>query len=195
MTLPKTPLKVVGMDPSLRNWGLAGGIFDLDTWKLELKGMTVLRPVLPEGKDVRQNSSDLVAASTLYREAFDLTEGAHAVFVEVPVGSQSARAMASYAICIGVLGALMKHRPIYQLNPTEVKVVATGKGTATKREMIQWAMKQHPAAPWPTHITNGKTVVTESTAEHMADAVAAIHAGVVSSQFTQTMALMGHKRS
>lgn len=178
------------MDPSLRNWGLAGGFLDLGTGLITVKGMAVLNAPVPTGKQVRQNSLDLISAAYLFKEALAAAEGAHAVFVEVPHGSQSARAMASYGICVGVLGALKSYLPIYELSADEVKLIATGTKTATKKQMIDWAMRQHPAAPWPTYTRKGKTLTSDSVAEHMADACAAIHAGVASVQFSQTKALM-----
>ena len=83
-------LNVTGMDPSLRNWGLACGKYDTETSKLTILHMDVVSAVLPTGKQVRQNSLDLESAFQLYRGAKVYLEGAQAVFVEVPVGSQSA---------------------------------------------------------------------------------------------------------
>lgn len=184
-------IKVVGQDPSLRNWGIAIGTYCLETKQIQIDKLGITCPVLPTGKQVRQNSSDLEAGFQLYLGAVAAAEGAHAVFVEVPVGSQSARAMASYGICVGTLGALRaKGIPFFEVTPTEVKLAGPGKKTATKIEMIEWAVAKHPEANWPTYVKHGKTLITESSAEHMADAVAAIYAGLRSNQFQQMLALM-----
>ena len=181
-------IKVVGQDPSLRNWGLAIGSLDLDTKKLTIEYLNLTNPVLLKGKQVRQNSTDLESAFQLYNGAKDATVGASAVFVEVPVGSQSARAMASYGICVGVLGALRANGiPFFEVTPTEVKLATVGTKTATKQEMIEWAMASHPEANWPTYKQNGKTMVSEAKAEHMADAVAAIYAGLSCNAFQQVL--------
>jgi Holliday junction resolvasome RuvABC endonuclease subunit len=181
-------IKVVGQDPSLRNWGLAIGYLDLDSKILTIDSLNVTNPVLPTGKQVRQNSTDLESAFQLYKGAADAAIGAHAVFVEVPVGSQSARAMASYGICVGVLGALRANGiPFFEVTPTEVKLAAVGNKTATKQDMIKWAMATHPEANWPTYKQNGKTLVSEAKAEHMADAVAAIYAGMTGNAFQQML--------
>lgn len=183
-------LNVLGMDPSLNNWGLAAAIYDTDTEDLDVKHLSVTQPELPKGKQVRQNSKDLEAAYQLADRAIDAIKDARVVFVEVPVGSQSARAMASYGICVGILGSIRaKSRTFFELNPTEVKLAATGKKTATKQEMIAWAVAKYPNAPWPTYTRNGETLISEAKAEHMADALAAIHAGLQSNQFKQ-MAMM-----
>lgn len=179
-------MKVCGMDPSLRSWGISKGTLVNGT--LELYEIGVLHPTLPTGKQVRQNSLDVESAKQLYSYALAATKGADVVFVEVPVGSQSARAMAGYAICCGVLGALRATGVHFvEVTPTEVKLAAAGKSTATKREMINWAMKAHPEANWPTYKEHGIQVVSEAKAEHMADATAAIYAGLACNSYQQML--------
>ena len=118
-------------------------------------------------------------------------QGAQAIFVEVPHGSQSARAMASYGVCIGVLGALRAMGiPFFEVNATEVKMAAVGNKTATKDEMIAWARLVHPEAPWPTYTQKGVEYVSEAKAEHMADATAAIYAGVRTPAFQQLLPIL-----
>ena len=183
-----TKLKVVGFDPSLRNWGIAEGAFCSETRTISIVRLSVVNPVLSTGKQVRQNSDDIEAGYQLYKGAIAATVGAHAVFVEVPIGSQSARAMASYGICVGVLGALRANGiPFFEVTPTEVKVCATGNKTATKRDMIQWAYDNHPDANWPFFKKNGTTQIVEGKAEHMADAIATIYAGIASNPFQQML--------
>lgn len=188
MSQSTNTITVVGQDPSLRNWGLAVGTFDLESKKLTIEVLDLTNPVLPTGKQVRQNSSDLESAFQLYKGAIAAAEGAHAVFVEVPVGSQSARAMASYGVCVGVLGALRANGiPFFEVTPNEVKLAGPGIKTASKQDMIKWAMAKHPEANWPTYRQNGASIVSEAKAEHMADAVAAIYAGISCNAFQQML--------
>lgn len=187
-------LTLLGMDPSLNNWGLAIGTYDVTTKQLDVYELRVTQPDIPEGKQVRNNSKDLARAEQLALAAQKIhqTYRPQVTFVEVPIGSQSARAMASYGVCVGVLGTLRATgHPFYEVTPSEVKKVATGRTNATKREMIQWAYDQHPSAPWPFQTKKGVTTIIESKAEHMADAVAAIHAGIRLPQFQQLLAMMG----
>lgn len=178
------------MDPSLRNWGLAMGTYCLDTQKITVERLGLTTAELSKSKQVRQNSLDLESAYQLYRGAVAAAVDAQAIFIEVPVGSQSARAMASYGICVGVLGALRANGiPFFEVTPTEVKLAGAGKKTATKQEMIAWAMDQHPGAGWPTYKEHGKTKVSEAKAEHQADAVAAIHAGIAGNSFQQMLSI------
>ena len=189
--MPTSPagFSVVGFDPSLRNWGIAKGVLiPGSSLQLKIDAVDVIQPVLPKGKQVRQNSIDLEAAKQLCDAAWKAAQGAQAIFVEVPVGSQSARAMASYGICVGVLGALRTSGvPFFEVTPTEVKLASHGSKTATKAEMIAWACNTHPEANWPTYQSNGKTHISEAKAEHMADAIAAIYAGIACNSFQQML--------
>ena len=188
----KPGMRVVGFDPSLRNWGIAKGIFIPGPYpRLHIEEIDVINPELPTGKQVRQNSLDLESAKQLCAAALSAAKDAQAIFVEVPVGSQSARAAAAYGICVGVLGALRATGiPFFEVTPTEVKMASAGKKTATKLEMIQWATRQHPAASWPYYKQKGVQIISEAKAEHMADAIGAIQAGIHSNPFLQSLPLL-----
>jgi len=185
--------KLVGLDPSLRNWGMAIGVYDTESKLLIVEQVSVINPALPKAKQTRQNSLDLESSKQLYEGTLDACKDAHAIFAEVPVGSQTARAMASYGICVGVLGSLRAQGfPLIEVTPSEVKLAGPGKITASKAEMISWAMKSHPEANWPTYVEKGSILVNASKAEHQADATAAIHAGIASNTFKQLLSLTKH---
>lgn len=189
-------LVVVGFDPSMNNWGVCRSIITVDPTDLrnsflQVKHLAVINPVKPDTKQVRTNSKDLIAAEQLAAGALEAAKGAQAIFVEVPHGSQSARAMTSYGLCVGVLGALRAFGiPFFEVSATEVKMASVGKKTATKQEMIAWARGQHPEANWPTYKQGGVEFVSEAKAEHMADATAAIYAGVRTPAFQQLLPLL-----
>lgn len=175
------------MDPSFSNWGIASAVLDFATESVDSMVLDLCTPEVITSKQVRQNSLDLDRATTLARFAFEQAQPAKVVFVEVPVGSQSSRACVSYGACIGVLGALRaKGTQIIQVSPAEVKKSLTGKTTATKTEMINAAMALYPGANWPMH--NRK--VSAAKAEHMADAIGAIHAGVQTPIFQNLLTLL-----
>lgn len=180
-------IPVVGFDPSLNNWGIAEAELDLQDGFLSTPTLSLVQPRDDDGKKkVRRNSLDLQRAEELMTGAMAAAERAKMVFVEVPVGSQSARAMASYGICIGVLGAIRSRGvPLIEVSPDENKKIFTGSKTASKKEMIGRAMELYPNANWPLH--GGK--VSEAKAEHMADAIAAIHAGVQTPMFQSLLRL------
>ena len=179
-----TTIPVTGFDPSMKNWGVVRGQYDLVAETLSVEHVSVINPVLPTGKQVRQNSRDLEAAQQLAKGCLAAVEGAHAIFVEVPHGSQSARAMASYGLCVGVLGGLRAAGiPFIEVTATEVKMIATGRKSATKNDMIEWAIQANREADWPYYTRNGVLRVSEAKAEHMADALAAIYAGIRTNAF------------
>ena len=181
-------IPVLGMDPSLNNWGLARGWYDPVTGALRIGTVEVVNPEFSQGKQVRQNSKDIERAEALFRDALEASNPAKAVFVEVPVGSQSARAMASYGICVGVLGSLRARGiPFFEVTPTEVKMATVGKKTASKAEVIERAVSLYPTANWPMQTKNGQQVPIASKAEHMADAIGAIEAGVQLPAFKQLL--------
>lgn len=187
-----SPIKVVGLDPSLRNWGIAmGRVIPGQPETLTIQHVQVINPELSKGKQVRQNSLDLESAKQLCEGAIKAAQGAQAIFVEVPVGSQSARAMASYGVCVGVLGSLRAMGiPLFEVTPAEVKLAGAGKAMATKLEMIQWAMGKHPEANWPMQKQKGELSVITSKAEHQADALAAIYAGMSCNTFQQMLSFL-----
>lgn len=178
-------IPVVGFDPSLTNWGIAEGQLDLLSGELTDVLLTLIEPEKSGNKQVRQNSTDLHVSEQLALAAIKAAQAAKVVFVECPVGSQSARAMASYGICVGILGAIRALGiPIIELTATELKLQFAGCKTATKQQMIDAALSYYPHANFPSH--RGKLT---AKAEHVADALAAIHAGVNTPVFRQIMRL------
>lgn len=178
-------IPVLGMDPSLNNWGLAEAALCLKTGVLDTPVLSLVQPKELSGKQVRVNSSDLHRAEQLAEPVMAAARKAKAIFVEVPVGSQSARAMASYGICIGVLGAVRALGiPLIEVTATESKLVFINNANATKREMITRAFELYPEANFPVH--NGKI---PDKAEHVADAIAAIHSGVRTPMFQNLLRL------
>lgn len=179
-------IQVCGMDPSLRNWGFAEAILDLETGELSTPVLSLVQTVDPTGKQVRQNSKDLSLAEQLAGPALRIARRSKVIFVEVPVGSQSARAMASYGVCVGVLGSVRAEGiPLIEVTPLEVKETFTGNKTATKEQMIQKAIELYPDANFPRQ---GKRITNK--AEHVADAIAAIHAGVQTPAFQNIMRII-----
>ncbi|AZO48037.1 hypothetical protein [Mesorhizobium sp. M4B.F.Ca.ET.058.02.1.1] len=138
-----------------------------------------------KGKQVRQNSNDLHRSEQLSAPVFAAARKAKVIFAEVPVGSQSARAMASYGICVGILGALRAAgHQVIEVTATESKLIFTGDKNATKRDMIDRAVELYPDANFPVHA--GKI---PDKAEHLADGIAAIHSGVRTPVFQNLLRL------
>lgn len=187
-------IRVCGFDPSMRNWGIAVADLDLESGLLDTPTLSIIQPRDDKSKQVRKNSKDLALAKQLFEGAYAHAKDCKVVFVEVPVGSQSARAMASYGVCVGVLGSLSGlGMHIIEVSPEETKKAMTGNKTATKDAMIAAAIDVYPFANWPRQERNGATFKKgdlKGEAEHVADAIGAIHAGCATPTFQTLLTLL-----
>lgn len=181
-------IKVIGVDPALRNFGFASATLDMDTMEFDVQSVSLVKTEAAKTKTTRKNSDDLERCRQQYLGLKQAEKGATIAFVEMPVGSQSARAMMSYGACMALVAAL--DIPVIQLTPKEVKVAALDDQNATKREMINWAFNLFPNAGW---LTSRGRLIDDN--EHMADAVGAINAGVVNTEFLAIVAMMKRMRA
>ena len=188
-------IRICGMDPSLNNWGWCLGYYELSTKKITISQIGLTQPVLLQQKQVRVNSADIYRANQLSSKAVQIIRQAQVTFVEVPIGSQNARSMASYGICVGILGTLRAGGlNFFEVYEQESKLATVGKKVVTKAETIAWAVKNHPEVAWPTYKRSGTVAISESQAEHMADAIAAVHAGISSVSFQQLLPMLASSR-
>lgn len=175
-------MKCVSIDMALANMGLAAATITLDG-KIHIDDLKLVSTDQgPDKKQVRKSSIDL-------RRAIELRTGLQAwcalhepafAFVEVPSGSQSATAARALGIAVGVLASCPVL--IIEVSPLEVKLASVGKKTASKQEMINWAVDRWPSAPWLFHGKGANRRLTQAN-EHLADACAAIAAGIKTTQF------------
>lgn len=180
-----TIIPVAGFDPSLTHWGIAEADLDLVTGMLDTPTLTVVEPNKLKGKQIRVNSCDLHRSQQLAEAVWPIAQRAKAIFVEVPVGSQNADAMKSYGVCVGILSSLLANKiQLIEVTATEVKEALTGNRNASKPQMIAKALELYPDATFPSY--RGR--VTQA-AEHVADALGAIHAGVNTPLFRNLMRL------
>ena len=179
---------IAGLDPSLSNFGMVKGALDLHSGTLSDMIIALSEsPPIKAKKAIRQNTLDLQRARLHYKAMTVFLSNVNMVCIEIPVGSQSARSMASYGICVGILSSIGK--PIIQVTPAEVKIAATNSKTASKELMIDWATNKYPDLPWLTNTRKGvKTYANKN--EHIADALAAIYAGVRTDEFEQARSLL-----
>lgn len=181
-------LKVMGIDAAFSNVGIALATVDLTDPANPQVVVNDLHLIHTEGvkkrpRGVPRSSDDLRRA----REALNGIQDKirdfkpDVVIAEVPFGSQSARASWALGIIIGVLASI---EGLVEVTPREVKT-ATGEPHADKDEMIEWAMTKHPEAPWAWRKFKGTLISVSSTNEHLADAVAAVYAGLQTKTFKQ----------
>ena len=174
---------VLGLDPSLRSFAFARFDLDIKTLALTPLSLELCSTETTKAKQVRKNSDDISRCRLIHEALARNLEGAQMVFAEVPVGSQSARAMMSYGACVMALAGI--NTPLVQVTPKEVKLAATGDANATKNAMIEWATGLYPGADWLR--SRGRLIGDN---EHLADATAAIHAGILTDQFKQARAIL-----
>lgn len=173
-------ITIGGFDPSLRNFGMVKGNYYLDHSGFELTDMYLAQTQKNTSKDIRTNSHDLAEAKTAYNAIHNFFSDVDIVAVEIPVGSQSAAAMKSYGVCIGLLASFTI--PLIQLTAKEIKKTACGNPNATKKDMISWATKEFPEAKWLTY--GGKLT---NANEHLADGLGAIYAAAETDMFKQML--------
>jgi Holliday junction resolvasome RuvABC endonuclease subunit len=179
-------LTVCGVDAALKNMGLVRGVLDMDTNEFKVSELKLIVTEKQANKVVRQSSDDLRRAKELYTEFQEFTKDANIVFAEIPSGGQSARAVYGFGIAVGIIASC--HVPVIQVQPAEAKLAAVGTRTASKEEMIEWAVQKFPEANW-IRARNKKDGSITSANEHLADACAIVMAGVKTDQFRQLRSL------
>lgn len=185
-------MPVVGIDPSLRNFGMVRMSIDLNSCLTKLDEFLLVETEKEVNKTVRRNSDDLLRCQKIIKayHAFIRDNGIKLAFSEVPTGAQSARAMFANGVITGLLASCPI--PLIQVQPSETKMATVGTKTASKEEMIEWAGETYPNAPWLRHKSKGVMVLTSKN-EHLADAAAVVHAGMKTDQFQQLRAIFLHR--
>jgi hypothetical protein len=183
---PSAWITVGAFDPAMSNLGYAMAL--IDPVSLSIKPFMIGLVVTENeaGKQVRKNSDDLRRAMMIFNAMAKIENESDILMSEIPTGTQSARGAMGNGMMLGCLSGLKK--PLIQVQPTETKIHAVGRKTATKDEMIVWAMKLYPDLEWKTHKKHGVMVPTASN-EHMADALGVIHAGVKTAEFKSAVAM------
>jgi len=192
---------VGALDPSFTHFGVATLDLDLQTLKFKIeKLMTIVTEKDKAGrKVVRQNSDDLRRCKLILREYVPFIQGCRIVFAEIPSGAQSARAAWSFGAATMAVATCPVS--VIQVQPSETKMATVGTKTASKEEMIEWAGEAYPDAPWERYsadtVRKGKIIRRKGdicdSEEHVADAVAVAHAGILTDQFQQLLAMLRSK--
>lgn len=160
-------LNLVGLDPSLSNWGVSLATYNTQTQHLDIHSGFVIK-TRPSKTKQSKNKQDLERALQLYQGLFTVISKATVWTAELPTGSQSSRAMTSYGICLGVVASLKTHNPsLITFNPLDVKK-QVGSFSASKDEVIAWVLANYP---------NVKTWLpkAKNQAEHICDSIVVLH--------------------
>lgn len=185
-------VNVLGIDPSLNHTGLVVMQVDIMTATIDdILHLELVKTENRSGKRVRKNSDDLRRAKETFKRTLKVmqTFDAKLAVSEVPSGSQSARGTMSNGICIGWMACIP--RPLIEVSPTEVKLASVGKKTASKNDMIEWAYQRWPNADWIKHGSSKRWNLLTDANEHLADACAAVNAGIETEQFLGMTAILG----
>jgi len=167
-------MKILGIDPSLRNLGMALVNYDDEEITVDKLLLSETKTCdLPKG--VTKNKQDIERVKVHIDAMRPMIEECEVVAVEAPTGSKSAAAMKSYGICIALIAMIDK--PVFVVTPKQVKA-ASGNPEATKADMIEWATKTHNTDQWLSE--NGKIL---NKNEHLADALGAVHAALNTYEF------------
>jgi len=182
---------IIGIDMAFAHVGLAAFEVHFSDSGIVLQCLD-LKLVTTEqetAKSVRKSSSDLRRASEIVTAIRSFVGCAAVACAEVPSGSQSATAARALGIAVGVLASCPI--PVIEVSQQEVKMASIGVKTASKEQIINWAVQRWPGAPWRTRKSKGQLVYLKDN-EHLADACAAVAAGVVTNEFRRMIAATQH---
>lgn len=187
--MPK--VRIAGLDGSKTNFGIAIMDLDVETLELSVVDLILVKTSKDQNKQVRKSSDNLKRSQEIASTLPGALKNVTSCFLEVPAGGQSYDAVLGFGIVIGIYASIqgMLNVPTIEVSPSETKMAAVGTRTASKDEMIDWAVAKYPAAPWRTRKLKGKLVPTNDN-EHLADAVAICHAGILTPAFKQSIAIL-----
>ena len=140
--------------------------------------LVVTKPPPKKKGLIRVNLHDLDRAKEIVAGLKLALKDVDLIMVEMPVGSQSASGMKAYGICVGILSVVSI--PMVHVTASEVKLAGAGNKNATKKAMIDWGVLTYPELNWLQYqgrFTNAN--------EHLADALAAIYAGIETDAYKQ----------
>lgn len=169
-------LRIMGVDPALRNIGYCIGSYNGKHHQIHTVG-TIRTKAIEKKYKVESHFEDAVqmykGLKTIiqdYQPAF--------VFYEYPIGSKSAAALISYAFTVMMMAALKTEFTHIQFIGNRVPVIKkmfAGNKDAEKRFIINRAYDLCPdASGWKI---SKQTNEPQANSEHMADAVAAYYVG------------------
>ena len=173
-------MRFISMDPSLRNTAIVWG--DIVDGKVIPQDYKISITSKDDSKKIRVSSDTISRVrKTLSLIAEIIAEVKPTIcFAESPSGSKSSSAMMSYGVSCCFIAAMTP--PAIEVTPTELKMGSVGTKTASKTEMIEWAVNTYPDFPFEKK-PSGEVVVGRM--EHVADAIACAAAGIKTPLFKQ----------
>lgn len=182
-------IQVTGFDPAGKNFGTATCMVDVDTLSVEVVGLSLIKTKSEKLQGVRKVSDDIRRNKEILAGMHQSCRGSVFAISEIPYFNPSSYPAALWnagGVCMALAACTI---PLIEVTPQEVKFAATGFRSGDKQEMIDWAVKTYPDAPWITVKRAGKPSLTADN-EHLADAVAAVHAGLRTAQFATVLQML-----
>lgn len=191
-------IPVLGIDPSLNNTGLSVVDIDIDSMKIAgVRRILMASTDRQTGKTVRKSSDDLRRAQSIIADIRGQIRehGVRIVAAEIPSGAQSASAAFANGLCVGCIASI--RIPVVQVSPLETKMATVGSKTASKADIIRWALDRWPDADWVTgsrandwDIQNAEGRHLTKVNEHMADALAIVEAALLTPEMRMVAAAL-----
>jgi len=159
-------VKIVGIDPALRNTGIVSA--DLINNDIKINYVKLIETTTLNEKP--KAVDDYKRINFIYNNLRLIIDNHDLIIAEFPIGSQSSRAMVSYATSISILACFNK--PIIPVTPNDIKKYI-GIKNASKSDSINYVRQHYPNFPF---ILKNNKILNKN--EHLADAMIAILAGI-----------------
>ncbi len=180
--------KVLGLDGSLQNFGIALATVDLTTKEIiSVDDLVLSKTVKSTDKKMKRADDDYSRFYTQIGAVRQLASdnNVSCMFGEIPSGAQDARASFAFGGVTAILAGFAHDYELKTVTPAEVKVAATGSKNADKEDVIAATYELFPNAPWITgskpnamNIKTPEGKYLTNANEHLADAIAVILAGL-----------------
>lgn len=193
-----TIITMLGIDPGMQHTGYAVADVDLAARQIIMvRDMGVLTTKRENCRQVRRSSDDLRRARSL-RTRLDALTKRYRIDVAASEMASTApfvRIALNFGIMLGVLSSF--DFLLIELLPQDVKEAVTGNRSATKRDIVKWALgvPSEPGVRWPKAARPNKLELSHNgveianSGEHQADALAVIHAALHSEQLAGIVSL------
>lgn len=177
-------IKFLSIDASMSNTGVAIGDIN-EQMAINVHEIHLVQTEKTKNKRVRASSDTIQRCRDTHQFLSALLETykPQVVFAETPSGSQSAAGMKSYGIVCMLLGVISP--PPVEVTPDEIKKAVSGKKSASKQFIIDWAYQKYPHLEWRYHRGS-----LQAKNEHCADAIGAVYAGIKTDEFQRLFNLI-----
>jgi Holliday junction resolvasome RuvABC endonuclease subunit len=170
----------ISLDGTIANIGMIIGTFG-PLQVIAPKDGILFKTAPTKNKKIPKSEDYLNRCNYLYMQVNNLVTSIkpNYVFLEGPTGSQDANSAKSIGAIYMLAGAIKANISKWDgelviVTPIAVKKASVGSNTASKEEMLSWAVDKYPDFPF----YKSKRGEVYAYNEHLADAIAVAHAGV-----------------